>query len=258
LAKFSDQVRSADLTFWGLLALICWAIAVFSANVSAMLPPGLLGGLHTSRLDGGTLNQLRSDVAALETESARLRQENTVLLQRFMLSDEAAGAMTRRVGAIELSLPRLIEAANSGAAVDRGAVTAGIGATPQTMEVPGGSVSVVRTPFSSEAASAEAPAQAMPPALALAATPDSSAFGIALGPPIVADEGPVAWAGMNARVGTLLIGLAPLLAHVEGGPGRRLVAGPIRTEAEARQVCGQMAKVGIACATVAFVGEPLN
>jgi hypothetical protein len=62
---------------------------------------------------------------------------------------------------------------------------------------------------------------------------------------------------MSAKVGTLLVGLAPLLANVEGSSGKRLVVGPIAVESEARQLCGRMGKVGIACASVPFIGEPL-
>ncbi len=88
-------------------------------------------------------------------------------------------------------------------------------------------------------------------------TPDSGAFGIALGPPIDPEEGETAWRSMNTKVGTLLVGLAPLLANVEGSSGKRLVVGPIAVESDARQLCGRMAKVGIACASVPFIGEPL-
>ena len=62
---------------------------------------------------------------------------------------------------------------------------------------------------------------------------------------------------MNTRVGTLLVGLAPLLGHIEGSAGRRLVAGPLASEADARELCGRMAKIGIACASVPFLGDPL-
>ena len=258
MAKYSDQVRGSDLTFWGIFALVSWAVAVLSANVSALIPDNVLGGLHTSRLAGGTLNQLRADVAALESESARLKQENTVLLQRFMLSEDATGDVTRRVGALELSFPKLLEAANTPSGVDRGNITAAIGGTPESFDVPGGTVSFSTTPLGDAATPAAArTTQPMPEALTAEAVPDSSAFGVALGPPIDFDEGTDAWQSMTNRVGTLLIGLAPLLSDVEGGPGKRLVAGPVNTEAEARQICGQMARVGIACATVAFIGDPL-
>ena len=88
-----------------MFALITWAIAVLGANVSAFIPDGVLGGLHASRLSGANLNQLRGQVAALETETARLRQENSVLLQRFVLNEQASGEVTRRVGALELTVP---------------------------------------------------------------------------------------------------------------------------------------------------------
>ena len=65
------------------------------------------------------------------------------------------------------------------------------------------------------------------------------------------------WHSLNDKVGTLLLGLGPLLGNVEGSSGKRLVAGPFASEAEARQVCGRMAKVGIACSSVPFIGDPL-
>jgi glutamine synthetase adenylyltransferase len=71
------------------------------------------------------------------------------------------------------------------------------------------------------------------------------------------EEGETTWRSMNTKVGTLLVGLAPLLANVEGSAGKRLVVGPIAVESDARQLCGRMAKVGIACASVPFIGEPL-
>ncbi|MEO7221344.1 MAG: hypothetical protein ABIY37_02645, partial [Devosia sp.] len=75
--------------------------------------------------------------------------------------------------------------------------------------------------------------------------------------PIDADEGETAWRSMNDKVGALMLGMGPLLATVEGGAGKRLVVGPIATESDARQLCGHMAKVGIACASVPFIGTPL-
>jgi hypothetical protein len=62
---------------------------------------------------------------------------------------------------------------------------------------------------------------------------------------------------MNTRAGTLLLGLSPLLSPIEGAPGRRLVAGPLLTEADAQALCGGFAKLGIACSTVPFMGAPV-
>lgn len=241
-----------------MFALVVWAVALLGANLSGLVPEGVLGGLHASRLQGANLNQLRAQVATLESETARLKQENTVLLQRFVLNEQAGTDVTRRLGALELTLPRIMEALNNGGpGIDPG-TTASTGTGPVTsFDVAGGSVSYTTSPMSAaRAAPAKSDTQPMPQALTTV-QPDSSAYGIALGPPIDSEEGEGAWQTMSDRVGALLLGLGPLLAPVEGSDGKRLVAGPIASEAEARQLCGRMAKVGIACASVPFIGDPL-
>lgn len=256
MAKRVEHFRASDITFWGVFALMTWAIAVLGANVSAFIPEGLLGGLHASRLDGGSFNQLRGQVAALEMETARLRQENSVLMQRFALNEQANGEVTRRVGALEMTVPQMLEALNArGPGIDPGTTASTGGPSPTTFEVEGGSVSYITTPMSALNRQSVAD-QPMPEAI-IPITPDSNAFGIALGPPIDADEGEVAWQSMSNRVGMLLLGMGPLLANVEGSAGKRLVVGPITSEAEARQLCGHIAKVGIACSSVPFIGTPL-
>lgn len=258
MAKPGDQFRASDISFWGVFALVVWAVAVLGGNASAFIPNGVLGGLHSSRLDGANMNQLRSQVSALETETARLRQENSVLLQRFMLNEQASGEVTRRVGALELTVPQVLDALNGrGPGIDTGTTASTTTGPVTSFDVDGGSVSYTQTPMASvKAPDVTGAAQAMPEALS-AIAPDSSAFGIALGPPIDADEGETAWRSMNDKVGTLLLGMGPLLANVEGTGGKRLVVGPIASEADARQLCGHMGKVGIACASVPFIGTPL-
>lgn len=241
-----------------MFALAVWAIAVLAANASAFIPASVLGGLHATRLEGANLSQLRGQVASLQTETARLKQENTVLLQRFMLNEQASGEVTRRVGALELTVPSMLEALNGGAyGIDPGTTAATGTGQATTFDTDGGSVSYTTTPLSRVVRpKAAAPEQEMPKALTQI-MPDSSAFGIALGPPIDADEGESAWQSMNTKVGALLLGLGPLLSDVEGSAGKRLVVGPLTSEADARQLCGRMAKIGIACASVPFIGEPL-
>lgn len=230
-----------------------WAFAMLGANVSGFIPDSVFAGLHASRLEGASLNQLRTQMAALQSEAARLKQENTVLLQRFVLNEQANGEVTRRVGALEMTVPRIYDALSAAQAVDS-TITASTGTGNVTsFDTDGGSVSYTTTPLAARGAHAEQP---MPQALATV-TPDPSLFGIALGPPIDADEGEATWRGMSDKIGALILGLGPLMANVEGGSGKRLVVGPISSEAEARQLCGRMAKIGIACASVPFIGEPL-
>lgn len=255
MAKFSDQVRASDVTFFAFVALICGAVAVLGSNLMGFVPTGWLGGLHASRQDGGTVNQLQVDVAALEAETIRLKQENDTLRQRFTLAEQSTTEVNRRVGTLEGLLPEAIEASTQGASddIDVSAITATTGPTSQDFDVAGGSVSVTTTPMGGSAAVPSAEAQTMPPRLVAG----SGSFGIALGGPLDAAAAPAAWNELNAKVGTLLLGLSPLVGDIEGGTGKRLIAGPIATEADARQLCGLMAKVGIACASVPYAGEPI-
>jgi hypothetical protein len=258
LARASDQFQARDVTFWGVLALCVWGVALAGASLASLLPEGVLGGLHASRLGGATLGQLRGELDVLRAEAAVLKQQNAVLLQQVALGETQRGDIGRRVGALELTLPRILETLNGAPGIDRGAITASTGTAVTSFDADGGSVSYTTRPLTNAMATSPAPdRQPMPEALASAVVPDPGAFGVALGPPIGAADADAAWSGMRARVGTLLLGLGPILGHVEGGPGRRLVAGPIASEAEARELCGRIARTGIACASVPFTGDPL-
>ena len=257
LAKASEQFRAGDVTFWGVFALVMWTAAVLGANLSALIPDGTLGALHVSRLEGGTLSQHRGQIAALASQTQDLKQQNSVLTQRVMLSEQSAGDVTRRVGALEQTVPKIYDTLNAPQQVDRGAITASTGAPVLHFSADGGSVSYSTTPMEAGQGASQPTSQEMPSVLPGASVPDPAAFGIALGPPIDAEQAVGAWDTMTSNVGTLLVGLGPILGHVEGGAGRRLVAGPIASEADARELCGRMAKVGIACATVPYIGDPM-
>jgi hypothetical protein len=252
VARASDQVRSSDVTLWGVIALVCCGLAVLSANVSAIIPGNLLAGLHASRLDGATIGQLRAQVASLQADTARLTQENTVLLSRFTLAEQQSGAMIRRIGALEVSVPNALEAARE-SGIDPG-VTASIGdGKPVTFETEGGSVTVQQTAMPPLATTAEpAPVSGSPAAPA----PDPNAVGVALGAPVTAAQAPAAWRTITGKVGTLLIGLAPLLRDQGDGSGTHLVAGPLDPSA-ANALCRQLALVGIPCSPMAFRGVPI-
>ena len=110
MAKAAQQFRASDVTIWGLVTLGTWTLAVLGANLSALVPDSIYSAFHASRLDGSTINQLRVQVAALDVEAARLKRENSQLAQRFMAAEQLSGDTTRRVGALEISLPKLVEA----------------------------------------------------------------------------------------------------------------------------------------------------
>jgi hypothetical protein len=253
LAKASHQFRSSDVTRWGIVALVAWSAAVLLANVAALLPSDLLGGLHASRLEGATMNQLRVQVAEIRSESERMRRENGLLLQRFAMAEEEHGAVTRRVGALESSLPALVERVPETAAID-GSVTASILAgRTMNFDAEGGSVSITQRPLAGMDAGVSATASSSTPALPAA---DGSRFGIALGFPVAADESEALWQDLLAKVGTLLIGLWPVTADLDTG-GKTVIAGPVASQAQAAELCGRLDRLGIPCKPVPFRGEPL-
>jgi hypothetical protein len=220
------------------------------------VPPSVHAALHASRLDGSTLNQLRSQVAALETESARIKRENNQLLARFNLNEDSTTAITKRVGALEVSLPKLVEQQLSAIQPLDPTATGSID-QPITFEADGGTVEVRQRPLlpgTPEVTFKSVPhAEAMPAELA----PDGSAVGIALGFPIVPDEAEARWQALLAEAGTMLIGLSPVLATADGTANKLIVAGPITDKASALDLCKRLDSQGIPCEPLPYAGEPL-
>ncbi|MBK8083462.1 MAG: hypothetical protein IPK28_06250 [Devosia sp.] len=293
MAKAADQFRSSDVTVWGIVALVAWGVAVLSANLSALVPASVYGALHASRLEGSTLNQLRANVATLEAEAARMQRDNGELLRRFALSEESTGEITRRVGALEISLPALIESQYAAlepepvpqavdptptgaidpapsAAIDPPAevappapepidttATAAIGSKPITFEVDGGLVMVQQRPLipgSDEVKLRLVPVETPMPA---ELTPSGGTIGLALGFPVRPEDAEARWQEMQSLAGTMLIGMSPVLGEAEGPGGKRLVAGPVLDRASALELCDRFSRQGVPCETVPFTGDPL-
>lgn len=252
--RAADQFRQSDVMFWGIVALVCGAIAVVSANVSALIPDSALAVLHASRVDGANIVQLRGQLATLREETTRLRRDAAAMQTRFTLSEEAAGAVTRRVGALEVSLPKLLEALPAGAEIDRTNITAAIPApgAVTTFEADGGTVAVTQQPMPLASAGTASLDQAMPAPVA-----NPMAFGLALGPALPADQVQGEWDDLSAKVGPLLLGLGPLVADQADSTEKRLIAGPIESADRGQLLCNQLSQVGVACMLVPFTGNPL-
>lgn len=257
MAKASEQFRQSDVTRWGIVALVMAGIAVMGANTSALLPHSILQGLHKTRIAGASIEQLRDQVAQLRTETQKLRRENDVLTARFNLGEQQSGEVTRRVGALEVSLPNLMETASDGTRVDRDIVTSAIGPDPSLVyDADGGSVVVHQQPM--PGAQPAAPSQPLPDTIVTASAPGIATYGVALGPAIEANQAPETWRDLNMKLGPLLFGLAPMLADESSGDGKRIVAGPISQLAEATTLCGRLERISVACLPVPFTGTPLD
>jgi len=261
LAKASEQFRQSDVTTWGIVALVLSGIAVMGANVSALMPRDLLEGLHKTRLEGASLDQLRLQVAALREEQIQLKRENGVLTTRFALEEQQGNEITRRVGALEVSLPRLLETLPDGGNIDRSNVTAAIGHEPALVyEAEGGSVVVRQQPMT-EAQPAPAVEQPLPAPVeqqvASIPVPNERQFGIALGPAIPFERAPEAWRDLSMKLGRLLFGLAPLLVDEASSDDQRIVVGPITQLSEATALCARLERLSVSCLPMPFTGTPL-
>lgn len=257
--KAADQFRSADVTKWGITALVVWGIAVLGANLSGLVPPGILAALHASRVEGATMNQLRAQVAALQTESARMKRESNELVQRFNMNEDTTTLVTKRVGALEVSIPKLVEQQLASASLQQKVDPMATGSIdkPITFEVDGGTVEVRQQPLipgSPEVTFKAVPfAAAMPEEIA----PNGTSMGIAIGFPVAPEDAEPAWQEMLADAGTMLMGLKPVLAAAEGTHNKLIVAGPITDKASALDLCKRLDKQGIPCQALPYAGDPL-
>lgn len=251
MAKAADQFRASDVTLWAVVALVTWAVAVFGANVSGLIPPAAFAGFHASRIDGATMTQLRDQVAELTAESSRMRRENDLLIQRFEMAEQARGEVARRVGAIEVSLPRITERVPQAVAIDQSVTASIVEGRPLSFEADGGSVSVRQRPFVALDPSQSDDSDAGAPEIPV------GAYGVALGFPVAPADAEAQWQGMLARVGTLLIGMWPLMADVHGSDGKQVIAGPIASQGQAAELCVRLDRVGIPCSPADFDGDPL-
>ena len=259
MAKASEQFRQSDVTVWGIVALVFGATAVFGANVSALVPQGILAGLHKTRIEGASIEQLRMDVVGLNEESARLRRENNVLVTRFALQEQAGNEVTQRVGALEVTLPKLIEALPDTAEIDRSSLTGSLGeGETLTYEADGGSVAIRRQPLEQTSQPTDQPMPAAVAGTTGIATPDEAAFGIAVGPSVSFDNAATAWNDLSIKLGPLLFGLSPLLVDEAESDEKRIVVGPITQLSEATALCARLERVSISCMPMPFGGTPLS
>lgn len=256
MAKASEQFRQSDVVTWGLVALTAGAFAVMSANVSALAPAPLLAALHQTRLEGASIDQLRRDVADLRREAQRLTRANEQLNTRFELTEENGNNTTRRVGALEVTLPQLVESQRAGQLVDSSLTTAGIGnGNGVNYPAEGGSVTIRQQPLAVANQPEPAPLEPQEATLTL---PSGQSYGIALGTAIEAEAAPQAWRDLSMKLGPLLFGLTPHLTESSDGAARRIVVGPIPQLSEASAICARLERLEVSCQPMPFTGEPLN
>ncbi len=289
MAGTTGDVQHSDVAFWGMVAML-------SLTLSTIVPASVLGGLRASRIAGGNINQLRAQMARLGEEQKQMLSQTRELRTRLALADRGRGEVTRRVGALETTIPMLLEVVPAGAEIDPLSITAAIDdAEGISFEAEGGYVTVTRRPLfgslevqalppplsrvqpsseggqngSKQYTSGLISANGMPasvpgnlPVLDLvddATRIGQTRYGIAIGSTLKGESGERAWQDLSAKIGTLLIGLVPAVSDPLQNGNYRIVAGPITDYGEAQMLCVRITRVGIDCLPVQYADEtPLS
>ena len=271
MSKPIERYRQADVNFWGMLAIVSCGVAVAATSLPSLLPGQVFTSLHASRLNGASVNSLRAEMASLEQENAQLRTDTTQLITRLGLAERDRGAITRRVGALESTVPVLLERIPPGNAIDASIVTSSTGTSPEATPIDGGSIEISRMPLypdqtqpgapETESSVAPMPAETQDGAqdMPVLRTDDSGLerfsseeYGIAVGGTVTVNEAYVSWIDLRNKVGALLIGMEPILSG--GNSGYHIVAGPVDRIARAEELCGYVERAGLQCLPVPYSG----
>lgn len=264
----SDDARMGDITRWSVAALMCSTLAILSANVANFVPANVINGLHATRVQAGSFNQMRTLLTELRADNGRLGSEYRALLARFNLLDGDSGEVIRRLAAVENSLPLLIESLPLTSDIDRSLLTASIATSGgEVYEAEGGSISVRQSPLFDGVEVADALVQQpMPAALPETATVPEPAIvvdqgpksnlamqGIAVGEAVPVDEIVSSYSHIIEAAGTLLMGTAPLVSTASEDDAR-VVLGPLPDRRSADDLCARLVALALACEPVSYEG----
>jgi len=231
-------------------------LAVFSSNASLFVPQNIIASLHQPRTSGATIETLRREVSTLRTDIIRLQRENEQLLSRFSLQEQSGSDIVRRVGALEVTVPNMLEIPAQIALVDTDNTTASIGlGEAVSFETEGGSVSVRQSVLPQSLPIQPLPAPVLPQTAL--ATPNENAYGIAIGASVAFEQAPGLWNDLSLKLGPLLFGMSPLLVDEANSDNKRIIVGPIEALADARQLCERFERISIACMPMPYDGTPL-
>lgn len=274
MSKPIERYRQSDVNFWGVAAITASGLALSAASLPALLPNQVFTALHASRLNGADVNNLRAEVATLSDETLQLKLDSAQMLTRLELAEKNRGSIVKRVGALENTLPLLVEQIPPGTPVDASIVTSSVGTLTETSEIPGGSVKVSRTPlYPVDGSDVTDPGTNTPPlpeattvttddgsteAGAARVTPpdllrvDTESYGLAMGAAVTVSDAYVTWLDLRNKVGALLIGMEPIISG--GNGGYHIVAGPVDRIARAEELCGYVQRAGLQCLPVPYSG----
>ncbi|KQT51262.1 hypothetical protein ASG47_19025 [Devosia sp. Leaf420] len=246
LATIPEDITQSDVTAWGVVALVCTGLAVLGANLATLLPSSALLALHSPRNDAVSIVQIRQQVAELRAATAELRRQNDTLTTRFSLQEQSGGEAARRLGALEVALPVIMESRPTIAPIDRTVTTASITGTPsQQFEAEGGTVVVRQSPLE----------QPIPAPIQLASASGAQVgYAVAVGSSFSPGQAAMQWRNLEVQLGSLTVDLTPLLSNATDSNQQRIVLGPIAKLSDARDLCAKLEQREIACSPASYAG----
>jgi len=258
--RFFLPAERTDISCWGIAALACGAVAVLAANLSFLLPAQTLGGLHTPYRENGSFSHIRTQLAELEQDRNRIAGDYRRLVTRFNMLHDDSNEAIRRLAAVEMSLPLLIEALPLESDIDRSLLTASITETAgEIYELAGGAMVVRYSALFDDAL--PLPRQPLPPPLApeivAEPEPETQLLGIAVGDPVRRETAQTAYTAVRAIAGSLLLDTAPLLADSEQTELTRIVFGPFPGPSSAQALCSRLIRLDLPCEITPYRGRPL-
>lgn len=249
MATIPEDFKQSDVTAWGVAALVCTGLAVLGANLTALLPANALLALHSPRNDAVSISQIRQQVAELRAATADLRRQSDTLNTRFSLQEQSGNEVTRRVGALEVALPVIMEARPVMAPIDRTVTTASITNSPsQQFEADGGTVVVRQSPLE----------QPIPAPIQLASASGAQVgYAVAVGSSFSPGQAPMQWRNLEVQLGSLTVDMKPLVSNAPDSSQQRIVLGPIAKLSDARDLCAKLEQREIACSPASYSGATL-
>lgn len=260
MTRASDHFRQSDVTFWGLVALVTAALAVISSNVSAIVPHDFIKALHTPRINSTSVEGLREQVSGLQDNLQKLNQDYQSLQSQTQLQDQSGKDVLRRVSALEVTIPNIVEAMPR-PTVDVTSLTATVDQASEPIEMAalGGSVAIRQSPLPGAQPVPVTLPQAMPAPLSDAPNsvpPNPIPYGVAIGGFVAPQNAEATWRDLQMKLGPLLLEFSPVLS-AQTDQGSRILVGPMETLAEARQMCERLERIAFSCLPVSYEGRQL-
>ncbi|WP_424981252.1 hypothetical protein [Maritalea sp. S77] len=121
-----NQFKQSDMRLWGLVAIASLTVMLVFSSASLLIPKGWNNMFKETPDNLGTVAQMQAELRGIRMEFAAMKRQTNVTDNRLNLGEESNTFVSRRVRALESSIPILLEALPPGAQLDKSLITASI------------------------------------------------------------------------------------------------------------------------------------